>query len=163
MPRSMFPEISEETERSKNGRGFNGLGGKHVENDGQHVMSVRTPEGFVRKSTGQVADVRRPPVSAFHIIQAWSDLFIGKEEAYLMNTMKKEKSVLRNEENVHVFDFLVEVPSGAAAPIKYTPWKLTQLIKLQTEESKGSELRSTAAYQLFDGRRSERGRQVQAN
>ena len=44
-----------------------------------------------------------------------------------------------------------------------SPWKLTQSIKLRTEESIGSELRSTAANHLFDGRRSERERQVQAN
>ena len=48
-------------------------------------MSVRTSEGFVRKGTWQVADVRRPLVSASHIIQTRNDLFIGKEEAYIMN------------------------------------------------------------------------------
>ena len=43
--------------------------------------SVRQdPEGFVRKTTWQVADVRRPLVSASHIIQAGNDLFIGKDE-----------------------------------------------------------------------------------
>ena len=46
-------------------------------------MSVRIPEGFVCKSTWQVADVRRPLVSASHIIQAGNDLFIGKDEALL--------------------------------------------------------------------------------
>ena len=46
MPKSMFPEIStEETERFKNGKGFNGPGGEHIERCGQQVMSVRTPEG----------------------------------------------------------------------------------------------------------------------
>ena len=51
MPKGMFPEISmEETERSKNGKGFKGPGGEHNKNYGQQVMSVRTPEGFVRKS-----------------------------------------------------------------------------------------------------------------
>ena len=55
---------------------------------------VRTPEGFVRKSTWQVADVRRPLVSASHIIQAGNDLFIGKGEACIMNRKKKEKSML---------------------------------------------------------------------
>ena len=63
MPRNMFPDIStEETERSKNGQGFKGPGGEHIKNYGQQVMSVRTPEGFLRKSAWQVADVRRPPV-----------------------------------------------------------------------------------------------------
>ena len=81
MPGSMFPETStEETERSKNGKGFKGPGGEHIKKYEQLVMSVRTPEGLVRKSTWQVADVRRPLVSASHIIQAMGDLFIGKDE-----------------------------------------------------------------------------------
>ena len=34
-------------------------------------------------------------MSASHIIQAGNDLFIGKDEAYIMNRKKKEKSILR--------------------------------------------------------------------
>ena len=93
MPRSIFPEIfTEETERSKSVKGFKGPGGEHIKNYGQQVMSVRTPEGFVRKSTWQVADVRRPLVSASHIIQAGNDSFIGKDVARIMHR-EKEKSV----------------------------------------------------------------------
>ena len=52
MPRSMFPEMEiRQTERSKNGKGFKGPGGENIKNYGQQVMSVRKPEGFVRKST----------------------------------------------------------------------------------------------------------------
>ena len=52
MPRSMFPEIPiEETERYKSGKGFKGPGREHIKKHGQQVTSVRTPEGFVRKST----------------------------------------------------------------------------------------------------------------
>ena len=41
VPRSMFPEIStEETERSKNGKGFKGPGGEHIKNNGEQVMST---------------------------------------------------------------------------------------------------------------------------
>ena len=61
----------------------------------------------MHKSTGQVADVRRSLVSASHIIQAGSDLFIGNDEAYIMNRRKKEKSVLRKEGNVYVLDLFV--------------------------------------------------------
>ena len=69
MPRSMFPEIwIRQTERSKNGKGFKGPGGENIKNYGQQIMSVRTPEGFVCKSTWQVADVRRPLVSASHFL-----------------------------------------------------------------------------------------------
>ena len=96
---------------------FKGPGGGPIKNYGQQVMSIRTPKGFVLKSTWQVADVRRPLVSASHIIQAGNDLFIGKDEAYIMNR-KKETS--RKEGTVYVLDDLfVKVPSGAAAPIKY--------------------------------------------
>ena len=54
----------------------------------------------MRKSTWQVADVRRHLVSASHIIQARNDLFIGKDDAYIMKRRKKEKSLLRKEGNV---------------------------------------------------------------
>ena len=92
MPRSMFPEIGiRQSERSKNGKEFKGPGGENIKNYGQQVMSVRTPEAFVRKSTWQVTDVRRLLVSASHIIQAGNDLFIGKDEAYIMNRKKEEE------------------------------------------------------------------------
>ena len=41
-------------------KGFKGPGGENIKNYVQQVMSVRTPEGFVRKSTWKVADVRWP-------------------------------------------------------------------------------------------------------
>ena len=45
-------------------------------------------------------------MSASHIIQAGNDLFIGKNEAYIMNRKKKDKSALRKEGNVYVLDVL---------------------------------------------------------
>ena len=98
---------------SKNGKGFKGPGGEHIKNHGQQVVTVRTSEGFVRKSTWQVAEV-----SASHIIQAGNDLFIGKDEA--MNRRKKEKSLLRKEGNVHVLDLFVKVPPSARSQRKTT-------------------------------------------
>ena len=68
-------------------------------------MSVRTPEGFVRKSTWQVADESRPLESASCIILTGNDLFIGKNETYIMNRKKKENSVHRKAGNVCAFDF----------------------------------------------------------
>ena len=43
------PRDTEETERSKNGKGFIGPRGEHINSYGQQVMSVRTPEGLVRR------------------------------------------------------------------------------------------------------------------
>ena len=144
VPRSMFPEIGiRQTERSKDGKGFKGPGGENIKNNGQQDMSVRTPEGSVRKSTWQVTDVRRPLVSASHIIQAGNGLLVGKDEAYVMNRKKKEKSMLRKEGNVYVLDLFVRV--HAQPPQSRTrPWRVTQSIKLQTEDSEGSESRSVA-------------------
>ena len=79
----------------------------------------------MRKSTWQVADVGRPLVSASHIIQAGNDLFIGKDEACIMNRKKKkEKSMLRKEGNVYLLDLFVRVPCSLAAPIVYTPMEV---------------------------------------
>ena len=55
-------------------RGFSGPGGEHIKNCGRQVMSLRTPEEFARKSTWQVADVRRPLVSESHVVQAGNGL-----------------------------------------------------------------------------------------
>ena len=63
-------------------------------------------------------------VSASHIIQAGNGLFVGKDEACIMNRKKKEKSVLRKEGNVYVLDLFVRVPSSVAAPIVHTPMRL---------------------------------------
>ena len=110
-------------------------------------MSVRTPEGFARKITWQVADVRRPPVSASHIIQARNDLFMVKNEAYIMNR-KKEKSMLRKTTCTCLICSWrcnqVQPRQSSTSPLK-----LTQSINLQTEESKGSKLHLTAANQFF--------------
>ena len=101
MLRSMFPGDRDQANREiQERKRIKGPGGEHMKNYGQQIMSVRTSYGFVRKSTWRVADVRRPLVSASHIIQAGNDLFIGKDEAYIMNRKKKEKSMLRKEGNV---------------------------------------------------------------
>ena len=61
------------------GRGSKDQEEKHIKNYGQQVMSARAPEGFVRKGTWRVADVRRLLVSASHIIVAGND-FVHREE-----------------------------------------------------------------------------------
>ena len=68
--------------------------------------------------------------------------------------------MLRKERNVYVLDLFVRVPPNVT---RTRPWRLMQPIKSQTEEREESESRFTATAQLFDGRRSERGRMVQLN
>ena len=92
LPRSMFPEIpTEETERSKNEKGSQDQEESTLRITGSKSCPSELLEGFVRKSTWQVADVRRPPVSASHFMQARNDLFIGKDEEYIMNRKKKDR------------------------------------------------------------------------
>ena len=112
-------------------------------------MSVRTLEGYVRQSTCQVADMRRPLVPASHIIQARNDLFIGKDEAYVMNR-KKDKSVLRKEGHVYLLDLFVKVPAGAAAPIKHKPMEVDAINQVADgrEQKEASDF-LTAANQLL--------------
>ena len=88
--RSMFLEVVvEETELSKSGKGFQGVGGgKHRESRSAGFVSVHT-RGFVRKSTWQVADVGRPLVSASHIIQAGSDALHCEKFGLQIETMEK--------------------------------------------------------------------------
>ena len=99
------------------------------------------PSGPLRDSRararGRFADVRRPLVSASHIIQAGNDLFIGKDEAYIMNRKKKEKSMLRKEGNVYVLDLFVRVPSSLAAPVTYTPTEVDAINQIADGRERG--------------------------
>ena len=63
-------------------------------------------------------------MSASQIIQAGSDLFIGKDEACIMNRSMKEKSRLRKEGNLYVLDSFVKMPPCAVAPSKYKPMEV---------------------------------------
>ena len=100
-------------------------------------MSVRTPEGLVHKSTCQVTDVRTPLVSASHIIQAGNDLFIGKDESYIMSRKKEEKSMLRREGDVYVLDLFVRVPPSVIAPVTYTPMEVDAINQVADGKERG--------------------------
>ena len=91
-------------------------------------------------------------------------MFIGKDDTYIVNRKKKEKSTLREEGNVYVLVLFVRVPPNVTAPVTYTPMEVdanNQVVDGREREE--SESRFTATAQLFDGRRSQRGREVQAN
>ena len=93
--RARFPEYPQRKRKYRIMRGFTGLGGEHI------MDSRSSPSELLRrKSKWQVADVRRLPVSASHIIQAGNDFVHRKGEAYITNRKKKEKSMVRQEGNV---------------------------------------------------------------
>ena len=146
----------------QDGKGFKGPGRENINNYGQQVLSVRTPQAFVRKSTWQAADVRRPLVSASHIIQDGNDLFVGKDEAYVTN-MRKEKSILRNEGNVSVLDLFVRVPPRLTAPVTFTPMEVDAINQVADGRQRGKRVTFSRNSSTFDVRKSARGKQVQAS
>ena len=94
-----------------------------LKNHWEQIMSVKTQRGFLRTSTWQVTHVGRPLESASHFVQVGKDLFIGKNETYIMNR-KKKTSMLRKEGIVYVLNLLVKVLSGAAPPIEHKPFQV---------------------------------------
>ena len=82
-------------------------------------------------------DVRRPLVSASRIIQAGNDLFLAKDEAYIVNRKKKEKPMLRKEGNVYVLDLFVRVPPSATAPVTYTPVQVDAINQVANGRERG--------------------------
>ena len=76
-------------------------------------------------------------MSASHIIQAGNDLFIGKDEAYIMNRKKKEKSMLRKDVNVYVLDLFVRVPLSVTAPVTYTPMEVDAINQVADGRERG--------------------------
>ena len=79
-------------------------------------------------------------MSASHIVQARNDLFIGKEEAHIMNRKKMMKSVLSKEGNVCVLHLFVKVPSGAAAPFKYKPMEVDAINQVADEREQKKQM-----------------------
>ena len=72
--------------------------------------------------------------------------------------------MLRKEGNVYVLDMFVRVPPNVAAPVTCTPMEVHSINQVADgREREGSESRSVATAQLFDGKSSECGRQVQAS
>ena len=100
----------------------------------------------MRKSTWQVADVRRPLVSASHI---GNDLFIGKDVAYIMNRKKKEKSMLRKEGNVYVLDMFVRVPPSVTAPVTYTPMEVDAISQVADGRERGKRVTFSCSSSTF--------------
>ena len=76
-------------------------------------------------------------MSASHIIQAGNDLFIGKDEACIINRKTKEKSMLRNEGNAYVLDLFVRVPPNVTAPVTYTPLEVDGINQVADGRARG--------------------------
>ena len=76
-------------------------------------------------------------MSASHIIQAGNDLFIGKDEAYIMNRKKKEKSMLGQDGDVYALDLIVKVPSGVDVDATNARSRRTETVSPQRDEHHG--------------------------
>ena len=136
-------EVPVETEIQER-EGFQKKLEKNIKNCGQQ-------EGSVRKSTWQVADVRRPCVSISH-------RHVHREGKDMTN--KKERERNRCSERQRACAVCVGERRHCANQV-HSPWTLTQSIKLQKSENKGSKCCMTATNQFFDVKRGDRGTQEQ--
>ena len=66
------------------------------------------------------------------------------------------------EGHAYVLDLVVKVPSDAVAPIKYNPTETDATNQIADEREQRKQVTFDCSKQLCGGRRSERGRQVQA-
>ena len=119
MPRSMFSEVcTEETGRSNHGKGSK----DEEEESAPRVMGS--------KSCPHAAECRREKTSRVSIPHHPSRERLVRGEGRGLRHEQEEEGelgaqlVLRKEGSVYVFDLSVKVPSGAAAPTKYTPMEV---------------------------------------
>ena len=75
----------------------------------------------------------------------------------------KEKSVLSKEGNVYVLDLFVKVPSGATSPITYKPVEVDAINQVADGREQRKKVTFDCSKTNLGGRKSERGRQVQAS
>ena len=149
MPRSVFPEISTEERGPRMEEGwFKGPGGEHIKNYGQQVMSVRAFEGIVRKSTWQVADVKKT-----------SSVSISHHPSQ-QRLVHREGVHHEQEEEGRACACAWFVREGA---IRCSRAKVqAHGVDVINQVADGMEQRKRVLH-FFDGRKGERGRQVQAS
>lgn len=111
MPKRMVEWVpTVPTAKSKAGRGFRGPGGERIDNLGEKRVEVFTNTGQRRRTTWQVADVRRPLISAIKVAQAGNAVNLDEAHPHIKNKKTGEKTELRWEGNVCVMDLWVKVP-----------------------------------------------------
>ena len=70
---------------------------------------MRTSEGVPRRTRWQVADVRRPLISAGRIVEAGNEIHHKKDESFIWNVKKQQKTPIRKVNGVFVMDIFVKV------------------------------------------------------
>ena len=98
------------TPRSKAGKGFRGAGGEQIANHGEQRVICKTKEGQTRRTTWQVADVRRPLMSVSRMAAAGNEIILNGHNPRVINKKTNEVTHLRREGNVYVLDLWVQLP-----------------------------------------------------
>ena len=85
---------------------------------GEKRVEVHTEMGHKRRTTWQVANVRRPLMSAVKVARAGNVVNLDEQNPHIRNKKTGERIDLRWEGNVCVLDLWVKVPSppGIKAP-----------------------------------------------
>ena len=70
LPKAMCPDVPvTQTARSRSGVGFKGANGSHIRHYGQKLLQVVTDQGKHMTTKWEVADVRKPLISASRLLE----------------------------------------------------------------------------------------------
>ena len=117
MPRGMVSFVPvKPTVQSASGHGFRGAGGERIANYGEQQITFRTKEGQTRKTTWQVADVRRPLMSVSRMSATGHEVVLNGKNPRVINLRTQEVTQLRREGNVVVLDLWVQGPGVRGPP-----------------------------------------------
>ena len=68
-------------------------------------------EGQTRKTTWQVAKVRRPLMSVTKMTESGNEVKLSRDDPHILNLKTGQRTALRKEGNVYVLDLWVEIPA----------------------------------------------------
>ena len=80
LPKSVCTEYHQEaTSKSQSGVGFKGANGSHIKHYGQRRFRVKTSAGSNVNTTWEVADVRKPLISASRLLERGHKLVLDEK------------------------------------------------------------------------------------
>ena len=80
LPKTVCTEYPlEATSKSQSGVGFKGANGSHIKHNGQRLFRVKTSAGSNMNTTCEVADVRKPLISASRLLERGHKLVLDEK------------------------------------------------------------------------------------
>ena len=109
LPKSVCTEYPlEATSKSQSGVGFKGANGSHIKHCGQRRFRVRTCAGSSMNTTWEVADVRKPLISASRLLERGHKLVLDEKP----RTQCKNGDIIPLERTGSLFAVRLWIPKG---------------------------------------------------